>query len=373
MGDTPQGVLECRTCRRCGLTTLGASSDPRSSRLFAERSTRVIATLEALRQAEDDAIRSVVKMQEDVGLGVVTDGEFRRLNFQDSFGASVSGFAAGRGTLEDMEAASANAKPLQRFEKTPSKSGPVVMSHRSRVDDRLRLVKNTLLEEFEFLRQVARSTAKVTLIGPDRVSQRVALEDSADIYADADELLADVIAIEGQMVAELVGAGCAYVQIDAPGYTAYVDDASLEAMGARGEDPAENMARSIAADNALLTHLEGVTSAIHLCRGNNRSMWHREGHYDAIAEELFSTLGHDRILLEYDSERAGSFEPLRFIPPDKVVVLGLVSTKTPELETVDDLQRRDRGSEPLPPGRAARDQPAVRLCLERSGQCHHRR
>jgi 5-methyltetrahydropteroyltriglutamate--homocysteine methyltransferase len=125
-----------------------------------------------------------------------------------------------------------------------------------------------------------------------------------------------------------------------PGYTAYVDKPSLDEMRRRGEEPMENFARSLKSDNALLDGFPELTFGIHLCRGNQSSMWHREGTYDAIAERLFNELHHDRFLLEYDSPRAGSFEPLRFVPKGKTVVLGLVSTKLPELETVDELRRR---------------------------------
>jgi 5-methyltetrahydropteroyltriglutamate--homocysteine methyltransferase len=111
-------------------------------------------------------------------------------------------------------------------------------------------------------------------------------------------------------------------------------------MRARDEDPLANFRRSLKADNDLIRGFEGVTFGIHLCRGNQRSMWHREGAYDAIAEMLFNELGHDRFLLEYDSPRAGGFEPLRFVPRGKTVVLGLVSTKVAQLETIDDLKRR---------------------------------
>jgi 5-methyltetrahydropteroyltriglutamate--homocysteine methyltransferase len=149
-----------------------------------------------------------------------------------------------------------------------------------------------------------------------------------------------VVAIQRTMIRELVDAGCRYVHIDAPGYTAYVDEPSLAAMRGRGEDPEENFARSLRADARLIEGFPGVTFGIHLCRGNQRSMWHREGSYDAIAERLFNELPHQRFLLEYDSPRAGSFAPLRFVPKGKIVVLGLLSTKVPELETVDELKRR---------------------------------
>ena len=161
--------------------------------------------------------------------------------------------------------------------------------------------------------------------------------------------MADVVAIERQIVASLVEAGCRYVHIDAPGYTAYVDEPSTKQMRARGEDPAENFTRSLKADAAVIAGFPGVTFGIHLCRGNQRSMWHREGSYDAIAERLFTELPHHRFLLEYDSPRAGSFAPLRFVPKGKVAVLGLVSTKVPELESIDGLKRRiDEAAKVLP-------------------------
>jgi 5-methyltetrahydropteroyltriglutamate--homocysteine methyltransferase len=152
------------------------------------------------------------------------------------------------------------------------------------------------------------------------------------------------------MVAELVDDGCPYVQIDAPGYTAYVDGPSLEMMRARGEDTDANLQRSIGADNAVIAGFGDVTFGIHLCRGNERMLdpatgkvvpqWHREGPYDEIAERLFTGLHHKRFLLEYDSERAGGFEPLRFVPKNKIVVLGLVTTKSLEVEPEDLLMRR---------------------------------
>jgi len=158
-----------------------------------------------------------------------------------------------------------------------------------------------------------------------------------------------VIAIERDIVKQLAEAGCPYIQHDAPSYTAYVDAKSLERMRGMGIDPMRQMIHSIDADNAVIDGIRGVTFGIHLCRGNVRSMWHREGGYDAIAEKLFNSLHHDRFLLEYDTERAGSFEPLRFVPKDKVIVLGLVSSKVPELESADALKRRiDEASRYVP-------------------------
>jgi 5-methyltetrahydropteroyltriglutamate--homocysteine methyltransferase len=160
------------------------------------------------------------------------------------------------------------------------------------------------------------------------------------VYKDIDAFMADVVAIEREIIASVIEAGCRYVHIDAPGYTAYVDEPSLKQMRDRGEDPAENFSRSLKADAAVIAGFPGVTFGIHLCRGNQRSMWHREGSYDAIAERLFSELPHQRFLLEYDSPRAGSFAPLRVLPKGKVAVLGLVSTKVSEPENVEELKRR---------------------------------
>jgi 5-methyltetrahydropteroyltriglutamate--homocysteine methyltransferase len=298
-------------------------------------------TLEQLRAIEDEEIRKVVDFQERLGLAVVTDGEYRRLNFQDSFGESVSGYDAGRATLDFYEHRVEGSRPLQRWE-IPG-GGEVkgtAVSQRRPVVAPLSLARNVPVEEYRFLSQVARKPGKVALIGPDRIAQRFDWQNSTAVYANMDEFVADVVKVEREMVGGLVRAGCRYVQIDAPGYTAYVDPPSLQTMRARREDPQVNFSRSLQADNQLLEGFADVTFGIHLCRGNQRSMWHREGTYDDIAERLLNELKHDRFLFEYDSPRAGGFEPLRFLPKGKVVVLGLVSTKVPELEKIDDLKRR---------------------------------
>ena len=185
------------------------------------------------------------------------------------------------------------------------------------------------------------------LMGPDRVSQMCDIPGSRPHYPDRDAFLADVVRIESQMVGELVVAGCPYVQLDEPSYTGYVDDATLTRMRARGEDPMQSLERAIAASNAVVVpHRGKAIFGIHICRGNRASMWHREGAYDGIAEQLFATLQFDRLLLEYDTERAGGFEPLRFVPrggptsKGPTVVLGLITTKSGDVESVDALLRR---------------------------------
>lgn len=308
-------------------------------------------SLEELRRIEDDYIRDAVKLQEQVGLAVVTDGEYRRLNFQDSFGESVAGYDAGAPSLKFYEKRVEGSSPLQRWEipDLGEQKGTAVAQRRPAAE-KIRLARNVPLEEFRFLKSVAQKPAKVALIGPDRISQRFDWQNSQSVYPGGlDEFVADVVKVEREIVRGLADAGCRYVQIDAPGYTAYVDPPSLAAMRKRGEDPKENFSRSLKADNQVLAGFDDVTFGIHLCRGNQRSMWHREGTYDDIAERLLNELNYDRFLFEYDTPRAGGFEPLRFLPKGKIIVLGLVSTKVAEMETVDGLKRRiDEASKYVP-------------------------
>jgi 5-methyltetrahydropteroyltriglutamate--homocysteine methyltransferase len=310
---------------------------------------------EELGHAKDEAIRDVIAKQETIGFPVLSDGELRRRNFQESFGESVSGFDV---AAQDKSMEGVTLAPLARAEQNFSAPGPAIITRR-RVVERLRLVRNVPLQEYLFSSEVATRPVKVTVLSPDRISQRFDWQQSKATYPDMDAFLADVVAITRQIIAELVKAGCRYIQIDAPGYTAYVDKVSLERMRSRGENPDENLERSIAADNAVIAGFPDVTFGIHLCRGNPRTIdpatgkvapqWHREGHYDAIAERLFSRLNHHRLLLEYDDERSGSFAPLRYVPKGKVAVLGLVTTKRADLEPLDLLRRRiDEAAQHLP-------------------------
>jgi 5-methyltetrahydropteroyltriglutamate--homocysteine methyltransferase len=289
-----------------------------------------------LRRAQDDAVREVVAKQEAHQLPVITDGEFRRTNFMESFSvvAGVEEWQAGVKTYHNVL-----ARRDTSDERAEKGQDPILLN-RKRVSQRLALLRNRPLDEFQFAHSLTGRTVKITLIGPDRITQCFDNENSRDVYATTEEFLADVVAVERRMIGELGEAGCRYVGIDAPGYTAYVDGASIAAMRARGEDPQKNMERSIDADNELIADFPQLTFGLHICRGNRQSMWHREGAYDAIAEQLFNGLKHQRLLLEYDTERAGTFEPLRFVPKDKIVVLGLITTKTGRVETVDELRRR---------------------------------
>jgi 5-methyltetrahydropteroyltriglutamate--homocysteine methyltransferase len=289
-----------------------------------------------LRAIQDAAITELIHREERHGLPIVSDGEFRRRQFMESFG-DVAGMEPWRAILQQSAVTKvpvAGAAP----EVFGQEHGNEV---RAPVTRRLALTRNAPLVEYAFTGSVATRPATVSLIGPDRIAQRYAYEASLDIYpGGTDEFLSDVVRVEREIVDGLVRAGCRYVHIDAPGYTAYVDEATLVAMRSRGEDPDRNLERSIEADNAVVRNFPGTTFGIHLCRGNSRSQWHRTGSYEGIAERLFGRLEHQRFLLEYDDERSGGFEPLRFVPKGKVVVLGLITTKRGELESIDALLRR---------------------------------
>jgi 5-methyltetrahydropteroyltriglutamate--homocysteine methyltransferase len=324
------------------------------------------ASDEEVQAGQDRAVREVIARQEAIGLPVVNDGEFRRLTgFQDSFAGAVTGFDAipygSRRAVEQSASDSARqrgegaAGPQRRIEtglEAEAGQGRAIYN-RLPAKERLKLVNNMILEEYQLASVVATKPVKVTLVGADRVSQRFAYERSRDVYKDMDPFLADVVAIERQMIAEVVAAGCRYIQLDEPGYTAYVDPPLLEQMRSRGEDPMANLQRSIEADNAIVAGFPGVTFGVHICRGGGGGRGgpgaHREGSYDPIAERLFGQLEFDRFLLEYDSEAAGSFDAIRFIPKGKMAVLGLAANNGTDVESVDYLKRRlDEASKFLP-------------------------
>lgn len=299
---------------------------------------------ETLIQAQDEAIRQVIARQEAHHLPIISDGEYRRVNFMASF-ADVAGYELWKSLWQPLPTPSEQATLYQAEQQQErilqgGRGQDPAHAVRQPATQRLRLRDNRPLEEYRFAQQLTETPVKITLIGPDRITQRFNYEQSQDFYRGVDEFVADVVSIERQIITKLGEAGCRYIQIDEPGYTAYVDEREQAEMRARGEDPAANMARSIQANNEVIANFPDVTFGLHICRGNRRSYWMREGGYDAIAERLFTSLSHQRFLLEYDTERAGSFAPLRFVPKDKIVVLGLITTKTGRVETVDELIRR---------------------------------
>jgi 5-methyltetrahydropteroyltriglutamate--homocysteine methyltransferase len=342
------------TLRAIRTDVVGSLLRPADWRAARTRLERGEIDAAAFAGIERDCVRRAIDMQEAAGLDVVTDGELSRLNFQDSFGLAVAGYDAVHDRLHGYDKRTEGAVPLERWDMPDVAARGTPVAHRRPVVSRLQLVRNVPREEYIRARSLAARPVKVSLIGADRILQRFDHANSRPVYPDVDDFAADVVAIQRRMIGELVDAGCRYVHIDAPGLTAYVDEPSRAAMRARGEDPERNFARGLAAEAAVARGFDGVTFGLHLCRGNQRSMWHREGGYDAIAERMFDALPHRRFLLEYDTPRAGGFAPLRFVPKDRIVVLGLVSTKVPGLETVDELRRRiDEAAKVVPLERLA--------------------
>jgi 5-methyltetrahydropteroyltriglutamate--homocysteine methyltransferase len=346
--------------RRIRVDQVGSLCPPAKLQEVFVRYKRGAVSGQELAAAQDEAIRATIAKQTAIGLPVVTDGELRRRNFQESFGLSVAGLDV---PAEDRSMEGVVTAPMARAEQNFAAPGPAIVTRRRAVE-RLRLVRNVPLDEYRFASRLSSTPTKVTVLSPDRISQRFDWQNSTAVYRDMDAFLVDVVEITRQIVRALVDAGCSYIQIDAPGYTAYADEVSVERMRARGESPERNLERSIAADNAVIAGFDGVTFGIHLCKGNARTVdpatgkvapqWHREGHYDAIAETVFSELKHHRFLLEYDDERSGDFEPLKHIRKDAIAVVGLVTTKRSDVESSELLKRRlDQAANHLPIERLA--------------------
>jgi methionine synthase II (cobalamin-independent) len=304
---------------------------------FLARSRNEIAQPE-LEALQDIAIRELVKKEEAAGLEIISDGEYRRLNWQVSF-SEVTGWDLWEGSWRGFMG---NPDLLYEGEKPNTRGADAVETFKVPATAKLALKHNFPLKEYAFLKSAASKPGKAMLMGPDRVSQMCDIAGSAPHYENAQSFLEDVAKIQNRMVDQLIDAGCPYIQLDEPSYTGYVDADTLERIAARGEDPMENLKRAVAASNAAIAGHEGrACFGLHICRGNRASMWHREGTYDGIAEYLFSNLTFDRLLLEYDTTRAGGFEPLRFVPKGgPTVVLGLITTKTGDVESVDSLMAR---------------------------------
>jgi 5-methyltetrahydropteroyltriglutamate--homocysteine methyltransferase len=282
--------------------------------------------LAELRAREDAAIRAAVARQRDIGLDVYADGEMRRASWLTEMAESVDGFEAESVLLEWHG-------PGGGVEKTTAKI----------VGSRLRKRRRLTGHEVPLLASIAAMPFKITLPAPSNFVPTGFKPGVTDHhYRDRDELLADLVAIVRDEVEWLAAQGVAYIQLDAPFYSHYLDRQRREAMRQSGGDPDADFERAVDGDNAAVAGLrrENMTIAVHVCRGNSRSRWYTEGGYDAIAEKLFARLDVDRFLLEYDTDRSGSFEPLRLVPRGKDVVLGLITTKEPRLEREDDVRRR---------------------------------
>ena len=290
-----------------------------------------------LREVEDKAIVAALYRQGRADIDIFTDGEFRRTGFQNDLIESVEGYV----TVDQP----ANVRIWHGPGGQPSEQGT-----RQVVGGKLKQVRRLTGHQSAFMRQHVPGQHKITVPSPSQfpaISYQPGITDQ--FYPTRSDLLWDIAEIIKSEVEALVEEGVRYIQIDAPRYSYYVDPQWRRRLEEMGEDPDGMFDEAIAADNmcaeaarsaAGAWGLNAPAVAIHICRGNNESKWYAEGGYEPIAEKLFGSLNVDRFLLEYDTERAGGFEPLRFVPRGKVVVLGLVSTKVPQLESRERLLDR---------------------------------
>jgi len=281
-------------------------------------------TAAAFKAIEDSAVDEAVAMQEAAGLDVITDGEMRRFAFYGHLVEALEGFDSRSGWSITFRDAEGHQAVLER---------PVVV-------EKLRWRRQMAVEEFTYLRGRTERTVKVTLLSAQQAAAYYDPEKSRGAYATRDAYLADLVDFTRREIQELRRLGCEYIQIDAPQYAALLDETIREGYRQRGSDPDKMLDACIELDNAIIDGHTGVTFGIHICRGNHKSMFYASGGYDRIAQHIFSRARFHRFLLEYDDERSGTFEPLRHVPGDRVIVLGLVSSKTPRMESETVLRER---------------------------------
>jgi 5-methyltetrahydropteroyltriglutamate--homocysteine methyltransferase len=327
---------------------IGSLLRPAKLRFAHERALMGQLSGDALRALEDKYIREAVAWQEAIGLEGVTDGEFRRTSFHFDFLEQLAGVVGHMPPQFGSAAAAADAvkKPF----------APPTLS----VTGKLRHTRPILVDAFKFLKSVATRTPKLTMPSPTMMLRAGRDQVDRTAYPDLAELHADIAAAWRAEIRALAEAGCTYIQLDDTNF-AYLCDASMrEGLRAKGEDPDARLKLFVRLINAALADRpEGMTVAIHICRGNLHGKWAAEGGYEPIAEAAFGGIAVDGFFLEYDSARAGGFAPLRHMPRDKRAVLGLISSKLPEMETRDALLRRI--------DEAAKIAPIENLCL--SPQC----
>jgi 5-methyltetrahydropteroyltriglutamate--homocysteine methyltransferase len=284
-----------------------------------------------LKEVEDRAVDEALQLQEEAGIEVVTDGEMRRLSFQSQLTEAVEGFAPwdldaflwGEWRSEELGELAVERPPLAVVEKL----------HRKRF---------LSVEEFTYAQGRTDRVLKVTLPSPSLFANFWSPEAGNGAYASLEDFLGDVTTILREEVDELVRLGATYIQLDAPQYPLLVDPGYREFYASRGWPADRWLELGLELDNAVIGEHRGVTFGFHLCRGNQASRWLVSGGYDWLAERIFPRVRAQRLLLEYDDERSGGFEPLAAVPDDKMVVLGLVTTKTGRRETVEELAGRIR-------------------------------
>jgi 5-methyltetrahydropteroyltriglutamate--homocysteine methyltransferase len=308
---------------------VGSLLRPAKLREARENFERNALPREELTRVEDEAIREVVKLQEDVGLKLVTDGEYRRKEWHMDF---LMQFA-------NVKRVASQIKVQFHTHEGDIEVKPPGLN----VTGKLSRPKGIFVDHFKFLKTVAHATPKQTIPSPTILhfrGGRAAVDKQA--YPEMDGFFADLARVYSEEIQDLAAAGCRYLQIDETNF-AYLCDASLREQVRTniGEDP-DKLAHTYAKllSDTVAKRPADMTVCMHICRGNNQSAWLAEGGYDPVAEVLFNAVKIDGFFLEYDNVRSGDFKPLRFVPKGKMVVLGLVTTKLPQLEAKDELKRR---------------------------------
>ena len=277
-----------------------------------------------LKKAQDEAIRDIVAFQESIGLPSITDGEFRRRSWSAGFIDAIDGFGLRDGTLSFRDETRVIGVAASPYAKA-----------------RLKRKKRIVADDYRFLKSVVkRGAPKVTMAAPDVMHYFLGPK-AFDAYKDREAFFADLVKIYREEIHDLAADGCTYLQLDDTALPCNCDAHARQDVVDRGENPDELTERYAELFNeAIAQKPRDMTVAVHLCRGNLKGAWMAEGGYEPIAEALFNRLDATVYCLEYDTERAGDFAPLRHVPKGKRVILGLVSTKTPVLEKTEDLKKR---------------------------------
>ncbi len=277
----------------------------------------------AFKVVEDRAVNEAIALQESSNIDVITDGELRRYAFYGHLIDALAGFDKYGGWAIPFRDETGEELVLKR---------PVVV-------EKLQWKRSMCAEEWVYLRSRAARPGKVTMISAQQAAAYYDPEKSKAAYATRDAYLADIVDFSRREVEELIRLGCTYIQIDAPQYAALLDTQMREGYRQRGNDPDKIIDTCIEMDNAIIRDHPGITFGMHVCRGNNQSKFYASGDYEPISR-IFTQTKFQRFLLEYDDSRSGGFEPLRHVPEDRFVVLGLVTTKKPRLETAAELRQR---------------------------------
>ena len=318
---------------------IGSLLRPRSLReAFRKHAAQEMSDAD-FRAAQDQAIREVIKLQEDCGMQVVTDGEFRRISYWEKFVRLTQGLTVKNAVFRFHDEHGHESDFTAPYvEGKISRSAPITA------------------DEYAFVSAITNAMAKITMPSPSTMHfYRFTDWGDPRIYADAAPFFADLGKVYQQEIAELSAAGCKYVQLDEVAIAILCDPAAREAVKRAGGNPDELVDLYIDAINqAVKGKPDGMTVGVHVCRGNYKGMYLSEGGYDSVGERFFGRTNVNHFLLEFDTPRAGGFEPLRFVPENKGVVLGLVSSKSPALESLDALRRRaDEAAQYVDPSRLA--------------------